>query len=387
MTRRPWNFSAGPSALPQQVLQTAAEQMQDWQGTGVSVLEMSHRGNAFMQIFEQAQIDLRRLLDLPQDYAILFGTGGAIGQNAIVPMNLMGKKAQADYIVSGSWSEKSAQQAGCYGDVRILASSGKVLEQDGKQYPAWAWFPGIADADDWQVRPDSAYLHFCSNETIGGVEFADWAALADRITAQSVGGADVPLVVDASSNILSRPLDIARTGLVYAGAQKNAGAAGLTLIIIRRDLLGRALPVCPFGFDYTKMEQAQSMYNTPPTYAIYIAGLVFRWLLEQGGVEAMEQRNRAKSRLLYNFIDQSGFYVNRVHAGFRSRMNIPFQLTADADGSLSKRFVQQAEQAGLLELKGHRSAGGMRASLYNALPLQAVQALVDFMQEFEKRYG
>jgi len=389
---RPWNFSAGPSALPQEVLQTAAEQMQDWQGTGLSVLEMSHRGAAFMGIHQQAQDDLRQLLGLPDDWAILFGTGGAIGQNAIVPMNLMGgdnARAQADYVVSGSWSEKSAQEARRYGDVKVIASSGQARQMDGQpgqRCPAWGWFP---DPASWQIRPGSAYVHFCSNETIGGVEFADWASLPDMAgLGQTRGGADTPLVVDASSNILSRPLDFSKIGLVYAGAQKNAGPAGLTLILIRRELLGRALPICPSGFDYAQMDQAQSMYNTPPTYAIYIAGLVFRWLLAQGGVTGMARRNIAKSQLLYRFIDRSGFYANHVHPDFRSRMNVPFQLTRDdADGTLTKLFVRQATEAGLLELKGHRSVGGMRASLYNALPLQAVQALVDFMETFERRYG
>jgi len=377
-TNRPWNFSAGPSALPLPVLQTAAEQMLDWQGSGLSVLEMSHRGEAFMRIHQQAQDDLRELLALPEDYAILFGTGGAIGQNAIVPMNLMGRteKAQADYVVSGTWSKKSAEEAARYGDVHIAASSGQPLEQGGITYPANTWFPA---PDTWHVRPDSAYAHFCSNETIGGVEFADWSALPDG---------NVPWVVDASSNLLSRPLEITKTGLVYAGAQKNAGAAGVTIILIRRDLLGHALPICPSGFDYAKMEQAQSMYNTPPTYAIYIAGLVFRWLLDQGGVTVIAQRNRAKAQLLYDFIDQSDFYVNHTPRKVRSDMNVPFLLMHDTpDEKLGRLFIEQAKSAGLLELQGHRSVGGMRASLYNALPLQAVQALVDFMKNFERRHG
>lgn len=374
---RPWNFSAGPSVLPLEVLQTAAHEMLDWHGSGMSVMEMSHRGKQFMQICEQAETDLRTLLGLSDDYAVLFTSGGAIGQNAIVPMNLIGRggSGKADYVVSGSWSQKSFKEAQRYGDVRVAASSEQAAELDGIACGPLAWFPEPAT---WQVRADSAYVHFCSNETIGGVEFADWPDMA------ALGHPQVPLVVDASSNILSRPMNYAGAGMVYAGAQKNAGPAGVTLVAVRRDLLGHALPVCPSAFDYAQVAKAGSMYNTPPTYAIYVAGLVFRWLLEQGGVAAIEQRNIAKSALLYDFIDQSGFYVNRVHPRFRSRMNVPFQLT---DEALTDAFLKQAGEAGLLQLKGHSSVGGMRASIYNALPSQAVQALVDFMRDFEKRHG
>ena len=374
---RPWNFSAGPSVLPVEVLQTAAAEMLDWHGSGMSVMEMSHRGKQFMQIYQQAEADLRALLGVSDDYAILFTTGGAIGQNAIVPLNLIGRNGagKADYVVSGSWSQKSFKEAQRYGDVRVAASSEHAATLEGAECGPFTWFP---DPATWQLRADSAYLHFCSNETIGGVEFPDWPDMA------GLGRADLPVVVDASSNILSRSMDYAKAGMVYAGAQKNAGPAGVTLVVVRRDLLGHALPICPSAFDYAQIAKAESMYNTPPTYAIYVAGLVFRWLLEQGGVAAIEQRNIAKSQLLYNTIDQSDFYVNRVHPRFRSRMNVPFQLV---DESLTDTFLKQAGEAGLLQLKGHKSVGGMRASIYNALPMQAVQALVDFMRDFEKRHG
>lgn len=377
MSNRPWNFSAGPSVLPVEVLQTAAQEMLDWHGSGMSVMEMSHRGKQFMQICSEAEADLRNLLGLSDDFAVLFTTGGAIGQNAIVPLNLMGRNGagKADYIVSGSWSKKSWQEAQRYGDAQVAASSGQAVELDGQACDAWTWFP---DPATWNVRADAAYLHYCSNETIGGVEFADWPDMAQ------LGKGDVPVVVDASSNILSRSMDYSRIGMAYAGAQKNAGPAGVTLVMVRRDLLGHALPICPSAFDYAQVAQAGSMYNTPPTYAIYVAGLVFRWLREQGGVAAIEQRNIVKSKLLYDFIDQSGFYVNRVHPRFRSRMNVPFQLV---DESLTDAFLKQAGEAQLLQLKGHKSVGGMRASIYNALPLEAVQALVDFMRDFEKRHG
>lgn len=375
--KRPWNFSAGPSVLPLEVLQTAADEMLDWHGSGMSVMEMSHRGKQFMQICQEAEDDLRKLLGLSDDYAVIFTSGGAIGQNAIVPMNLIGRNGagKADYIVSGSWSQKSYKEAQRYGDVQVAGSSQQSTVLDGVECDAFNWFP---QPDSWQVRADTAYLHLCSNETIGGVEFADWPDMAE------LGVPQVPMVVDASSNILSRPMDYSRAGMVYAGAQKNAGPAGVTLVAIRRDLLGHALPVCPSAFDYTQVAKAGSMYNTPPTYAIYVAGLVFRWLLAQGGVAAIEQRNIAKSSLLYDFIDGSDFYVNRVHPRFRSRMNVPFLL---AEESLTDAFLKQAGEAGLLQLKGHSSVGGMRASIYNALPLEAVQALVDFMQDFEKRHG
>lgn len=374
---RPWNFSAGPSVMPLQVLQQAAAEMTDWQGSGMSVMEMSHRGKQFMHIRDQAEADLRTLLGVPDDYAVLFLQGGATGENAILPLNLIGRNGanKADYIVSGAWSEKSAKEARKYGDAAVAASSASEAVIDGRQQAPYTWFP---EASQWQIRPDTAYVHFCSNETIGGVEFTQWPDLA------ALGAPGVPLVVDASSHILSRPIDFSKAAVVYAGAQKNAGPAGVTLLIIRRDLIGHALPTCPSAFDYANVEKNDSMYNTPPTYAIYMAGLVFKWLLAQGGVAAIEQENIRKAQALYQYIDDSGFYQNRVHAHVRSRMNVPFFLS---DESLNAEFLAQADAAGLLQLKGHKSVGGMRASIYNAMPFEGVQALITFMKEFERRHG
>lgn len=374
---RPWNFSAGPSALPLEVLQQAAAEMTDWQGSGMSVMEMSHRGKQFTQICHEAESDLRELLAVPDDYAVLFMQGGGSGENAIVPLNLIGRGGanKADYVLSGSWSSKSYKEAGRYGDVAVAATSGVSTNLNGFSQDAWTWFPG---ADQWKVRADAAYLHLCSNETIGGVEFTDWPSLAD------FGAPDVPLVVDASSHVLSRPMDISRVGLLYAGAQKNAGPAGVTVVVVRRDLIGHALPVCPSAFDYANVAAAGSMFNTPPTYAIYIAGLVFKWLKRQGGVAAIEQVNIAKAQALYDYLDGSGFYVNRIHPAVRSRMNVPFFLN---DESHNSAFLAEADAAGFLQLKGHKSVGGMRASIYNALPLEGVHALIAFMQDFERRHG
>jgi len=374
---RPWNFSAGPSALPLDVLEQAAAEMTDWHGCGMSVMEMSHRGSQFMQICEEAENDLRELLAVPDDFAILFMQGGATAENAILPLNLIGRggSGKADYVLSGSWSSKSCKEARRYGDVAVAASSGSAVRLDGVDQPEWSWFP---DPAQWQVRADAAYVHLCSNETIGGVEFTDWPDMA------ALGAPGVPLVVDASSHILSRAVDFSRAGLVYAGAQKNAGPAGVTLVMVRKDLIGHALPICPTAFDYANVAEAHSMFNTPPTYAIYIAGLVFKWIKKQGGVAAIEQANIAKAKALYDYLDTSGMYRNPVHRPVRSRMNVPFIL---ADESLNAAFLQQAEQAGLLQLKGHKSVGGMRASIYNALPQQAVDALIDFMRDFEQRHG
>lgn len=368
---RPWNFSAGPSALPLAVLEQAAAEMTNWHGSGMSVMEMSHRGADFMQILKETEQDFRDLLQIPEDFAVLFMQGGAQAQNALLPLNLMGLKShqQADYVVSGSWSKKSFQEAQRYGDVALAASSAQATQVNGQEQAGFSWFP---DPSSWQVRSTASYLHVCSNETIGGVEFNDWAAL------------DIPLVVDASSNILSRPLDFDKIDMVYAGAQKNAGPAGLTFVIIRRDLLGFASAQCPGAFNYDLVAKNGSMFNTPPTYPIYIAGLVFKWLKAQGGVQAIEQANKAKAELLYNYLDQSGFYRNTVEKSVRSRMNVPFLL---ANSDLDSLFLQEAEKAGLLQLKGHKSVGGMRASIYNALPIEGVQALVSFMKAFEASHG
>lgn len=374
---RPWNFSAGPSTLPLEVLQQAAAEMTDWRGSGMSVMEMSHRGKHFIQIYEELEADLRELLAVPDDFAVLFMQGGATAENALIPLNLIGRNGsgKADYILSGTWSNKSYKEAGRYGDIAVAASSAEAAEFDGVQYAPYSWFPA---PDSWQVRPDAAYLHLCSNETIGGVEFAQWPDLAQ------LGAPDVPLVIDASSHILSRPVDFSRVGLLYAGAQKNAGPAGVTLVFIRRDLIGHALSTCPSAFDYANVAEASSMFNTPPTYAMYVTGLMFKWLKKQGGVAAIEQANIAKANLFYNYLDNSAFYINPVHRPARSRMNIPFTLP---DESLNAAFLAESEQAGLLQLKGHKSVGGMRASIYNAMPLEGVQALVDFMTAFEKRHG
>ncbi|HTJ97015.1 MAG TPA: 3-phosphoserine/phosphohydroxythreonine transaminase [Rhodocyclaceae bacterium] len=374
---RPWNFSAGPSALPLEVLQQAAAEMTDWHGSGMSVMEMSHRGKQFTQIRDEAEADLRELLAVPDDYAVMFMQGGATAENAILPLNLIGRGGalKADYVLSGIWSNKSHKEAQRYGDIAIAASSGSAVQIDERAQEPWTWFP---DPEQWRVRPDAAYLHLCSNETIGGVEFAQWPDTAE------LGAANVPLVVDASSHFLSRPIDFSKAGLVYAGAQKNAGPAGVTVVLARPDLIGHALPVCPSAFDYANVAGSQSMFNTPPTYAIYIAGLVFKWIKRQGGVAAMERANIAKSQALYAFLDSSDFYMAKVQAKARSRMNAPFFLR---DESLNGEFLVQAEAAGLMQLKGHKSVGGMRASIYNAVPLEGVQALITFMREFERRHG
>jgi phosphoserine aminotransferase len=366
MMGRVFNFSAGPAVLPESVLRRASEEMLDWHGTGVSVMEMSHRSAAFQSIFNQAEADFRELLGVPSNYRILFMQGGAIAENAIIPLNLLGEKRSADYVVTGSWTQKSQKEARKFCEVNIAASS----EDSG--------FTHIPPMDSWRVSDDPAYLFICSNETIGGVEFADDPDLAD------IGRPDLPLVADMSSNILSRPMDVSRYGLIFGGAQKNIGPAGLTFVIVREDLLGRAHRDCPSAFDYQLVAENGSMYNTPPTYAIYIAGLVFQWLRAQGGVEAMGQRNAAKAARLYEYIDGSGFYVNRIDRACRSRMNLPFLLH---DESLNSSFLEESTAAGLVQLKGHKSVGGMRASIYNAMPMAGVEALIDFMQDFANRKG
>ncbi len=374
---RPWNFAPGPSVLPETVLQQAAAEMLDWQSSGMSVMEMSHRGKAFMQIRDEAEADLRELLSVGQDYAVLFMQGGATAENAIVPLNLLGRvaKPKADFVLTGIWSVKSQQECLRYGDARIAASAALPTTIKGRQQASYTWVP---PSQTWQVRPDAAYLHLCSNETIGGVETMDWPDTA------TLGAPGVPLVVDASSHFLSRPMPVEKTGMLYAGAQKNAGAAGVTIVIVRRDLLGHALPICPSAFDYAKVAAEDSMLNTPPTYAIYIAGLVFKWLRQSGGLAAIEQRNIAKADALYGFFDQSGFYTLPVERSVRSRMNVPFFLS---DPALDAAFLQGAQARGLMQLKGHKSVGGMRASIYNAMPLAGVVALIDYLKDFERSHG
>ena len=364
MAQRPYNFSAGPAALPEAVLQQAAAEMLDWQGSGMGVMEMSHRGREFMAIAAAAEADLRALLAVPANFRILFMQGGGLAENAIVPLNLS-RAGKVDVVVSGAWSKKSAAEAQRYADVAIAASN----EGDGHtSLPAPA---------TWQLRSGTRYVHLCSNETIHGVEYGalpDLAAL----------GCTAPLVIDCSSHILSRSIDWSLVGLAFAGAQKNIGPAGLTLVIVREDLLGHAMAACPSAFDYKTVADNASMYNTPPTYAIYIAGLVFQWLKAQGGVAAMEARNTAKAELLYGYLDSSGFYDNRVALAGRSRMNVPFYLR---DESLNAAFLAGAAEQGLLQLRGHKSVGGMRASIYNAMPLAGVQALVDYLKSFAQRHG
>ncbi|HSW08069.1 3-phosphoserine/phosphohydroxythreonine transaminase [Aquabacterium sp.] len=364
LRRRPYNFAPGPATLPEPVLRQAAEDMLDWQGCGMGVMEMSHRGREFISIAAAAEADLRELLAVPPQFRILFMQGGGLGENAIVPMNLS-RGGQVDFVVTGSWSLKSSREAQRYADVHVAASN---------QAERHTTVPAPAS---WQLRQDTRYVHLCTNETIDGVEFhalPDLAAL----------GCDAPLVIDCSSHILSRAIDWSKVGLAFAGAQKNVGIAGLTMVVVREDLLGHAMSICPSAFNYQTVAEAGSMFNTPPTYAIYIAGLVFRWLKAQGGIAAMEARNIAKARLLYDTLDASAFYVNRVARDGRSRMNVPFFLR---DESLNEAFLAGAKERGLLQLKGHKSVGGMRASIYNAMPLDGVQALVDHLNDFARRHG
>jgi phosphoserine aminotransferase len=354
--------------------------MLDWHGSGMSVMEMSHRGPEFTQICDEAEADLRELLGVGEEFAVLFMQGGATAENAIVPLNLLGRgqQRQADYVLTGTWSVKSFKEAGKYGDVAVAASSETAFEDGGKTYAPLTWVPAVAN---WTVRQTAAYLHLCSNETIGGVEFMDWP---DAQAMAALGAPDVPLVVDASSHFLSRPMDFSRVGMLYAGAQKNAGPAGVTMVIVRRELIGHALPVCPSAFDYANVAKERSRFNTPPTYAIYVAGLVFKWLLQQGGLAAIEKVNLTKAQALYGFFDQSGFYRVPVHPSVRSRMNVPFTLP---DAALDQAFLDGARAAGLNQLKGHKSVGGMRASIYNAMPVAGVMALIEYLQWFEREHG
>ena len=361
MSKRVFNFCAGPAALPEAVLQAAQAELLDWQGKGLSVMEMSHRSEEFMSIAERAEQDLRDLLSVPSDYKVLFLQGGASQQFAQIPLNLMGEDGSADYIDTGIWSRKAIEEASRYGHVNVAASA--------KGYDYFA----IPGQNEWKLSADAAYVHYTPNETIGGLEF-NWIP--------EVG--DKPLVADMSSDILSRPVDISRFGLIYAGAQKNIGPSGLVVVIVREDLLGKAHSKCPTMLDYAVAAQNGSMYNTPPTFAWYLSGLVFKWLKEQGGVEGMARINDAKQRKLYAAIDASELYTNPINVADRSWMNVPFRL---ADDRLDKPFLAGAEQRGLLNLKGHRSVGGMRASIYNAVPEAAVDALVAYMAEFEKQHG
>jgi len=347
--------------LPEAVLNKAAGEMLDWHGSGMSVMEMSHRGKEFISIHAEAEADLRELLAVPKNYKVLFLQGGAIAENAIVPMNLLRGRTVADYVNTGEWSKKSIKEAKKYCTVNVAASG----EDRGFTY--------IPARETWKLSKDAGYVHICSNETIGGIEY-HWAP----------DTGDTPLVADMSSHILSRPVDVVRYGLIYAGAQKNIGPAGLTIVIVRDDLIGHALPITPSAFDYKQQAENDSMLNTPPTYAVYVAGLVFKWLKEQGGLVEIEKRNIAKAKLLYDTLEQSRFFVSPVAKQDRSRMNVPFKLKTEA---LDEEFLKGAKQRGMVQLKGHRSVGGMRASIYNAMPAEAVQALVEYMREFEAKHG
>ena len=359
---RVYNFSAGPAALPEEVLLQAQAEMLDWHGSGMSVMEMSHRGKEFMSIAEEAEADLRALMQVPDDYKVLFLQGGASSQFAMIPMNLIGRSGKADYFRTGSWSKKAIAEAKRFGEITVSVDR----EIDGR-------FTTVPAADGFSVSADAAYVHYTPNETIEGVEFP---------YIPDTGG--VPLVADMSSTILSRPLDVSRYGLIYAGAQKNIGPAGLTVVIVREDLMGSPLDGTPTMFSYATHADSGSMYNTPPTYGWYLAGLVFQWLKDKGGLEGMAEINRRKAQRLYEAIDGSGFYANPVDPVCRSWMNVPFTL---ADAALDAEFLKQAGEAGLKTLKGHRSVGGMRASIYNAMPEAGVEALVAFMAEFERKNG
>lgn len=362
---RVFNFSAGPAALPEEVLRQAADEMLDWHGAGCGVMEMSHRGRHFSGIIERAEADLRKLLDVPADYRVLFLQGGATQHFAQIPMNLLGG-GSADYVVTGGWSQKAFDMAAAFaphigGRVRMAAAPAEGGFHD---------VPGAFDCDN-----GATYLHLCTNETVHGVEFLDPAHLPDT---------PAPLLADMSSHILSRPLDVTRFGMIYAGAQKNIGPSGLVVVVVREDLLDRAWAGTPAVMNYRTMADNGSMLNTPATYSIYIAGLVFQWLQRQGGLAAIERVNADKARRLYEYIDASGFYRNEVEPRARSRMNVPFLL---ADAALETDFLAGAEAAGLAQLKGHKSVGGMRASIYNAMPLEGVEALLDFMREFARTRG
>ena len=365
---RVYNFSAGPAVLPKEVLQQAADEMLDWHGSGMSVMEMSHRGKEFISICEAAESDVRELLGIPSNYKVLFLQGGGLGENAFIPMNLVGRKSQpavVDFIHTGSWSGKSIKEAKKYCKVNVAATSESQK------------FTVVPPRDTWKLSKDAAYVHVCTNETIDGVEFHH----TPEVGADTDGA---PLVADMSSHILSRQIDVSKYGVIFGGAQKNIGPAGVTLVIVRDDLIGHALPVCPSAFDWKLVAENHSMYNTPPTYAIYIAGLVFQWLKKQGGVAAMEQRNIEKAALLYDCLDSTGFYRNNVAKDCRSRMNVPFFLH---DELLNDDFLAGARERGLLQLKGHKSVGGMRASIYNAMSIDGVRALVDYLKEFERQHG
>ena len=358
-----FNFCAGPAMLPVEVMDKAQSEFCNWQGLGASVMEISHRSPEFVAMAATAEQDLRDLMDIPENYKVLFSHGGGRGQFAAVPLNLLGDKLEADYLLTGQWSKSAVVEAKKHArisetDIMTKTVSGKII---------------VKPCDEWPINAGAAYLHYCPNETIEGIEIFE-------VPETGV----VPLVADMSSTILSRPVDVSKFGIIYASAQKNIGPSGLAIVIVRDDLIGYARKAIPSIFDYEIQAKADSMFNTPPTYAWYLAGLVFKWLKEQGGLVEIEKKNIAKAALLYTFIDSSDFYLNNVDDTVRSRMNVPFTLAND---SLNETFLNEAKNAGLLTLKGHKLVGGMRASIYNAMPIEGVQALVDFMKIFEKKHG
>ena len=354
-----YNFSAGPVVLPKSVMLRAQAEMIDWHDSGMSVMEMSHRGKHYMSIIEKVESDFRSLFNVPKNYKVLFLQGGAIAQNSMVPLNLLNGK-KANYVVSGYWSKRSYQDALPFGDMSIAASSESI------------GYTKAPDLQEWKIDSSASYIHFCSNETIHGVEYFDLPSVKT-----------IPVVADMSSHILSRPVDISQFGVIYAGAQKNIGPAGLTIVIVRDDLLEVASPLTPSVFNWKTQAENQSMINTPTTYSIYMAGLVFEWLIELGGLAAIEKQNIKKAELLYNYIDSSDFYSNPIDIKNRSRMNVPFRIQNE---DLHASFVTGAENLGMIGLKGHRLVGGIRASIYNAMPIEGVQALVDYMKDFEKSH-
>lgn len=356
-----YNFCAGPAMIPADVMKKAQEELVNWNGLGTSVMEISHRSKEFIAVAQQSEQDLRDLLAIPDNYHVLFCHGGARGQFAAVPMNLLGDAETADYMDGGYWAHSAANEAQKYCQPNVVDIT---CERDGKR--------AILPASEWQLSDDAAFVHFCPNETIDGIEIRD---LPDT---------DKPIVADMSSTILSRKIDVSKYGVIYAGAQKNVGPAGLTIVIVRDDLLGKAKQILPSILDYTVLVDKESMFNTPPTFAWYLAGEVFKWLKVIGGVEEMQRRNEAKAKILYDFVDHSDFYRNEIHQDNRSLMNVPFQLKSP---ELDALFLEQADAAGLKALKGHRAVGGMRASIYNAMPIEGVQALVDFMAKFEQEHA
>ncbi|NMP15582.1 3-phosphoserine/phosphohydroxythreonine transaminase [Thalassotalea sp. Y01] len=352
-----FNFCAGPAMLPKPVMQRAQSEFLNWNDSGCSVMELSHRGPEFMALASQAEQDLRDLMNIPDNYKVLFCHGGGRGQFSAVPLNLLPAGKSADYIVTGSWSKAAVVEGEKFGRIR---SVDVITDINGEK--------AVKPSSDWDLDPNAAYVHYCPNETVDGIEIFE--------VPQTNG---VPLVADMSSTILSRQIDVSQFALIYAGAQKNIGPSGLTIVIVREDLLGQHAKATPVIMDYEKTANFESMFNTPPTYAWYLASLVFQWLKSLGGVPAIEQHNQDKAQLLYDYIDASAFYQSRINKSNRSLMNVPFYLT---DEDLNQRFLSEAKDAGLLALKGHRMVGGMRASIYNAMPIEGVQALVDFMKQF-----